>query len=508
MNNAQKISALRLATVLAGMLVVTTANLQAQNGPRPTLSIPVPPTATEAAANIPAIMERGLKSLVFVEYTIRNDNNSREEVGQGIVLSKDGVVIIPGALIPESLPREWMKDLKIRTLGRLYPAVPARFLGRTANRMFAYVQVEPAKDAAPATSPATQAVAAFDTPPLDLSDATTTEIGREVVAVARYDKTGGYEPYVGISKIRAVLHFTHEAMLGQSFGFTKANSPVFDTATGKLVGITLPPIPETMLLSMGDKGSSRIMLKDEEQSGLFLPWSEVKEAFTNVPHEPFEARRPWIGIDETTGLNEDLRMLYNIKQLGGVTVGSVIPGMPAEAAGVQSRDIILTVDGESFSNSPVPDIMVAHFQRAMEKTKIGQEITLGILRDGKTHVDIKVKIGESPRTGSEYPQIAHPKLGLTTHDLAFNDTYSRKLPADQKGVMISLVKQGAPAALGQTPLKSGYLITRVNDQEVRDQKQFDELLEAATADPEAKEIVFRVIRPDGETQVCRIDLTK
>ncbi|MEI8197203.1 MAG: hypothetical protein WCI73_14995, partial [Phycisphaerae bacterium] len=93
-------------------------------------------------------------------------------------------------------------------------------------------------------------------------------------------------------------------------------------------------------------------------------------------------------------------------------------------------------------------------------------------------------------------------------DLAFNDTYTRKLPETQKGVMIALVKQGAPASLGQTALKQGFLITRLNDQEVENQKQFLQLLEAATTNADQKEVVFRVIRQDGETQVCRIDLSK
>jgi len=51
------------------------------------------------------------------------------------VVGKDGVVIISGATMPEGLPREWIKDLKVRLPGKQYTTVPATFLGRTVNRL-------------------------------------------------------------------------------------------------------------------------------------------------------------------------------------------------------------------------------------------------------------------------------------------------------------------------------------------------------------------------------------
>jgi hypothetical protein len=43
---------------------------------------------------------------------------------------------------------------------------------------------------------------------------------------------------------------------------------------------------------------------------------------------------------------------------------------------------------------------------------------------------------------------------------------------------------------------------------VENQEQFLEVMKKLEADKDAKEAVFVVIQPKGETGVCRIDLTK
>jgi len=100
------------------------------------------------------------------------------------------------------------------------------------------------------------------------------------------------------------------------------------------------------------------------------------------------------------------------------------------------------------------------------------------------------------------------KTGVVTRDIGFWDSYERRLGDDTKGVVVALVKNGAPASLGQNPLRPGYIITKVNDQAVMNVKQFNELVKKETDDPEKKEIVFAIIGPDNESKVCRIELVK
>jgi hypothetical protein len=82
---------------------------------------------------IDKVAEKARKSLVVVEYTYRSENVSHEEVGQGIVLNKDGVILIAGSMIPESLPRDYIKDIKIRSAGDKFKA-PTRQTSRAHSR--------------------------------------------------------------------------------------------------------------------------------------------------------------------------------------------------------------------------------------------------------------------------------------------------------------------------------------------------------------------------------------
>jgi len=445
--------------------------------------------ARAADVDVDAKAKQVAKSLLVVEYTLRNENYSQQQSGQGLLISKD-VVLISGGLIPDGLPKVWMKDLKVRLPLKDFTSVPAKFLGRTKNRLFGFIKLEKSIEA----------------PVFEPGDIGPSKLGQDVFAVGLMGKASGYATYVGISQVRTLMDLTHSVASTGTFGLTKGLSPVFDLHTGNLTGITLPSLGEGMVMRDG-AGARRVELTDEEQSSVFLPHNEITDLFKNIPTTPFELQRPWMGVDEISGVQEDVKTLKKIEQPAGVVVGSVIPGEAADKAGLQAQDIILTVDGKQFSKSPVPELMVMHFSRLMEKKNPGDTVTLGVLRDGKT-IDVKVTLAPSPKQGGDLPHVYSPKVGIVTRDLVFGDTYARHLPPDTKGVMIALVKNGSAASLGATPLRPGLLITKVDETPVENQKEFLELMKKLDENKEARETVFVVIQPKGETSVCRIDLTK
>lgn len=457
--------------------------------------------------SVSGTVQQAVKSLVSVEYTFRTENNSSQEGGQGIVISIDGLVLMPGTLFPENVPQSYIKDLKIRASSKNYSAVSATFLGRSPGGLFAFIKAEKplGMDA------------------LDLSKTATAKLGDGVFGAGILSKSGNYEPYTNINTIRAILPAVHDLYCTQTFGLTRTNSPVFDLKTGALVGVTVPPLGESVVVQAEFPGRGpatfRSELRDQDQTGVFVGADYLLDAIEQVkqinggslPSKPFVTPRPWLGLDGITGLDEDLRNLNNIKEIAGVVVGSVVPGAASDKAGIKSRDIIVGINGKPFSTTSVSEYMTQHFQRKLEHVKPGDKVTLTVVRvpEGSSdaqRIDIPVTIDAMPKLGADLPMVFNPRLGVSSRDLVFFDTYARKLPATTKGVMITLVKNGSPAALGDNPVRPGLIIQKVNDTPVDNEAQFDDALKDAVS-PDKKEVVLVALDPRGDTSVLRVDLT-
>ena len=76
---------------------------------------------------------------------------------------------------------------------------------------------------------------------------------------------------------------------------------------------------------------------------------------------------------------------------------------------------------------------------------MGEEITLSILR-GQDAKDIKVTLAAQPKQANVTKRFFAEDLGFVVREMVFNDTYARKLPVDQKGVLVALERpvQGLP----------------------------------------------------------------
>ncbi len=72
----------------------------------------------------------------------------------------------------------------------------------------------------------------------------------------------------------------------------------------------------------------------------------------------------------------------------GAEVGTVSPGGPAEAAGIQAGDVILQIDGKSIVSSE--DVAMA-----INGDQVGQQITVRVRRNGQEQT-LQVTLGDRP----------------------------------------------------------------------------------------------------------------
>ena len=101
------------------------------------------------------------------------------------------------------------------------------------------------------------------------------------------------------------------------------------------------------------------------------------------------AIHPWIGITYSL-ITQAMAKQLNLSSTDGIMVGEVQPNSPAAKAGLQKNDILLTLDGKTFT--------AAHTLRQMIQDKNpGDTIALSLSRNGQT-LTITITLGEMPQT--------------------------------------------------------------------------------------------------------------
>jgi 2-alkenal reductase len=139
--------------------------------------------------------------------------------------------------------------------------------------------------------------------------------------------------------------------------------------------------------------------------GFAIPVNTVKRVVPQLI-EKGSAAYPYLGVSVDRNFSTpELSAALKLSVDHGVVVASVSSGGPAEQAGIrggskQTRvrgvpvqtggDIILAVDGNAVRDF---DAMIAYL---VNKTQVGQTVTLTIWRDGK-EMQVKVKLGERPK---------------------------------------------------------------------------------------------------------------
>jgi hypothetical protein len=104
--------------------------------------------------------------------------------------------------------------------------------------------------------------------------------------------------------------------------------------------------------------------------------------------QPAAGSRPWLGVNVAPvpapiAAREDLSGR-------GVIVQDIAIGGPAEAAGVEVSDILLSMNGE-----PIHGNAVEAFVRAVRDHSVGESVALELLRDGVRR-EVKVELGAAP----------------------------------------------------------------------------------------------------------------
>lgn len=182
--------------------------------------------------------------------------------------------------------------------------------------------------------------------------------------------------------------------------------------------------------------------------------------------------RGWLGVG-IQSVDEDIANSLGLKGASGALVSKVESGSPAEQAGIKTGDVITTFDGK-------PIDKVRDLTRLVADTKPGTTSDVAVVSNGSAH-DVSVKIGQMPVEKQEVAAAkqddkSQAKVGLALAPLTQDVRQQLGLPASAKGVVVSDVVEGSPAA--SKGLQPGDLILKVGDRTV---SRPDEVVKAINA---------------------------
>ena len=163
--------------------------------------------------------------------------------------------------------------------------------------------------------------------------------------------------------------------------------------------------------------------------------------------------RGYLGVS-IQSITPDLAKAMKLQDRKGALVSEVVSGSPADKAGVQSGDVIVT-----FNQKPVDS---AHDLPAMvAATPVGQEVAVVVLRAGRKQ-QLPITVGKLPADDTEVEassQDTSGKWGLQLQTLTPEVARQHDLATEQ-GVLVVGVQPDSPAdAAG---LRSGDILVEVN----------------------------------------------
>jgi S1-C subfamily serine protease len=178
----------------------------------------------------------------------------------------------------------------------------------------------------------------------------------------------------------------------------------------------------------------------------------------------------------------------------GIAIIDVAAGSPADDAGLESGDVIVSIDG-----APVNDVPT--LAAAVTAHESGDELTLSVIKDGVSNPDaapqsIPVIVEPRPATPSPVPQVSpapgEPYLGISGGPVASG-----------KGVGVTQVVDGSPA--DKAALEPGDLILEADGIAVNDIPSLAGIVSSHDVGDEMRLTVIKggIVDPDGdETDVA------
>lgn len=385
----------------------------------------------------------------------------RQGLGSGVVVSEDGYILTNNHVIENA------DEINVRFIDG--DEVEAEIVGTDPASDIAVLKVEQEEEL----------------PAISLGDSEDIRVGEMVLAIG--------------------------SPLGQQFAHSVSMGIV--SATGRslaseqsLMGLNLYEnyIQTDAAINPGNSGGALINLDGElvgintaiasrsggyQGLGFAIPVNMARDVMEALITEGRVARG-YLGIQFGGDVDNTMARALGLENARGIVIGEVVPDAPADQAGLQEGDVILTLNGE--------DVKAwADFRTQIGTRKPGENITLGIFRDGE-RMTIDVELGEldneqfaSNNVQRDDMETLREMLGFSVDGLTDSIRQQLELGENVEGVVVSNISQASQAY--RQGLQRGDVITRVGEQDVTNPNEFYSAIKSYI-DSETDAVLLRVNR--------------
>ncbi len=197
--------------------------------------------------------------------------------------------------------------------------------------------------------------------------------------------------------------------------------------------------------------------------GFAIPSNMAKPIMTSLV-EHGRVIRGYLGVG-IQNLDPELAKALSLPSPDGVLISDVSANGPAEKAGLQRGDVVLSINGQRVQTT-------GQLRNAVASAGVGTTIKIELLRDGKKRT-LDVKLGAMPdepkAPGKDEGAVTGSKLGVLVAPLDAASRERGKVPANIRGVLVTAVEPGSPAAAAG--IQPGDIIVQVDKEPIAGPEQ-------------------------------------
>ena len=330
-------------------------------------------------------------------------------------------------------------------------------------------------------------------PPAPFDAGATLEVGDEVFVVCLLAEPYNFKRAIYQTRLNAKLDKPHAMFSLDTTLPDLCGGGLVLRRDGKAVGFMgIDPLPESW--QTGEPGNLLSLFGSANQGQhpgylMVYPTLVFADLLPVPPRLEGEEKdkKGWLGITMQP-LSRDLAEYWGIKQPGGVILGAVLDGSPANTAGMQPGDVIIAVDGEPLPIRDAKDLPI--IQKRIRRAGAGQSVPLTVWRDGAT-MDLSVMLSLPPNTVANAEEYENEPFGVTVRELTYDVLQSLNLDRNTRGVIVSKTERAGWSQVAG--IDRGDIVQKIDGAGITNLSSFRSAMEKAEKD-KRHEVSFLLLR--------------